>query len=67
MADIHKIGQKIDSRNRLSKARQYVGDLIKSARRFIYTLGLKVNGAAVERLLFEHSWVPTQVSISSHL
>lgn len=59
--DIDKIGHKLDSRYRLTKARQYVGDIIRSARRFIYTLGLNVNGAAVERLLFEHSLVPTRV------
>ena len=61
-SEIDKIGQKIDARNRLSKARQYIGNVIQSARRFIYTLGLNVHGAAVERLLFEQSLVPTRVS-----
>ncbi|KIM76449.1 hypothetical protein PILCRDRAFT_12697 [Piloderma croceum F 1598] len=35
-ADIHKLGQKIDSRNRLSKTRQYVGHIIKSASLHLY-------------------------------
>jgi len=63
--DIDKIGQKVDSRNRLTKARQYVGDIIQSARRFIYQLGLNVDDAAVERLLHKHSWVPTCVRLSA--
>ena len=47
--------------NRLSRARTYVGGLIQQARDFIYRLGLNVTGAAVERLLQEHSWTPTMV------
>ena len=61
--DIFKLGQVRDMQNRLSCARSYVGDLITRAREFIYQLGLKVTGAAVERLLYEHSWVPTKVNI----
>jgi hypothetical protein len=60
-ADIHKVGQIRDLRGRLSNARHYVGDTIRQARNFIYKLGLNVAGAAVERLLFPHSWVPTLV------
>src|SRR6267154_3466186 len=59
--DISKLGQVRDMQNRLSRARSYVGDLITRARDFIYKLGLNVAGAAVERLLFEHSWAPTTV------
>ena len=60
-ADIHKVGQVRDLRNRLSRARHYVGDAIRLARDFIYKLGQNMAGAAVERLLFDHSWVPTLV------
>jgi hypothetical protein len=59
--DIHKMGQSLDLRGQLSKARNYAHDLIKQARLFIYNLGLNVAGAAVERLLSEWSWVPTFV------
>jgi hypothetical protein len=59
--DISKLGQVRDMKNRLSRARSYVGGLITQARDFIYKLGLNVAGAAVERLLAEHSWVPTAV------
>lgn len=59
--DISKLGQVRDMQNRLSCMRSYVGDLITRARDFIYKLGLNVAGAAVERLLLEHSWVPTTV------
>jgi hypothetical protein len=55
------MGQKIDSRNRITKARTYVGDLIRNSRRFIYNLGYNVTSAAVERLLKPHSLVPTLV------
>lgn len=61
-ADIHKIGQVRDLQNRLSKARVYVGDRIRVARDFIYKLGRNINSVFVERVLFEHSWVPTLVS-----
>ena len=59
--DISKLGQVRDVQNRLSRARSYVGDLITRAREFVYKLGLNITGAAVERLLYEHSWVPTKV------
>lgn len=61
--DISKLGQVRDVQNRLSRARSYVGDLVTRAREFVYKLGLNVTGAAVERLLFEHSWVPTKVDV----
>lgn len=49
--------------SRLSNARHYVGDIIQLARNFIYKLGRNVASAAVERLLFAHSWVPTLVCL----
>jgi hypothetical protein len=52
--------------NRLSRVRTYVGDLIQRARDFIYKKGLNVTGAAVERLLHEHSWTPTTVRYPSN-
>jgi hypothetical protein len=60
--DIPKVGQKLDRRSQLSKARTYLRDTIQTARKFIYNLGLNVKGAAVERLLEAQSWVPTFVS-----
>jgi hypothetical protein len=57
--DIYKISQVLDIHNRLSRARSYMGDVIRRARYFIYNLGKNVGSAAVERLLFESSWVPT--------
>jgi len=60
-SDIHKMVQVLDIRNRLSRARSYMGDVIHRARYFIYNLGKNVASATVERLLFERSWVPTLV------
>jgi hypothetical protein len=60
-ADIHKIGQIHDMESRLSRAQSYVADVVQTARRFIYELGLNVAGAAVERILCAQSWVPTLV------
>jgi len=50
--------------SRISKARIYVMQTISQARRFIYTLGLPVAGAAVNRLLKPESLVPTIVRVS---
>ena len=61
--DIFKLRQVRDIQNRLSRARSYVGDLIKRARDFIYRLGYNVAGAAVECLLLEHSLVPTLAGV----
>jgi len=47
--------------HRLTRARTYVSGLIQQARDFIYKKGLNVAGAAVERLLLDHSWTPTMV------
>jgi hypothetical protein len=60
-SEIDKLGQKLDARYRITQARSYVGDIITSARNFIYKLGYGVGSAAVERLLKEKSWVPTRV------
>lgn len=60
--DIPKVGQKLDRRSRISKARTYLRDIIHTARQFIYNLGRNVKSAAVERLLEGQSWVPTFVS-----
>jgi hypothetical protein len=60
--EIHKIGQVMDAKRRLSNARSYPADLIAQARRFIYKLGRVVTSVKVERLLKPHSWVPTSVS-----
>lgn len=63
-SEIHKLGQIRDGESRLSRVRSYAGDLIRTARSFIYEKGFNVASAAVERLLFAHSWVPTLVSAS---
>lgn len=62
--DIHKLGHIKDSQNRKSKARKYAGDWahwVKEARHFIYDLGYSVASAAVNRVLYAASWVPTMV------
>lgn len=59
--NISKVGQTRDSQTRLSQARSYVGGLVNQARDFIFKLGYNVASAAVERLLFAASWVPTLV------
>jgi hypothetical protein len=53
-----------DLRVRLTKARTYLGDKILRARDFIYKLGKPIGGAAIERLLYAQSLVPTVVCIS---
>ena len=63
-SEIDKVGQKLDARYRITQARAYIGDLIASARNFIYKLGYGVGSAAVERLLKKQSWVPTRVGAS---
>jgi hypothetical protein len=55
------MGQKLDSRYRVTRARTYIGDVIRTARRFIYDLGFNIDSAAVERLLKPNSLVPTLV------
>jgi hypothetical protein len=63
-SEINKLGQKLDARYRVTQARAYLGDIITSARNFIYKLGFGVGSAAVKRLLKEKSWVPTRVCAS---
>jgi AraC-like DNA-binding protein len=62
--DIDKMGQKLDLRYRITKARTYLKDVIHTARRFIYDLGFNIDSAAVERVLKPQSLVPTQVRAS---
>jgi hypothetical protein len=47
---------------RFSQLRSYLRKKVFSAREAIYNLGIPVKGAAVERLLKDHSLVPTLVS-----
>jgi hypothetical protein len=61
--DIDKVGQKRDSRDRITKARTYLSDVIRTARRFIYDLGFNIDSAAVERVLKPQSLVPTLVRV----
>jgi hypothetical protein len=61
--DIDKVGQKRDSRDRITKARTYLGDTIRTARRFIYDLGFNIDSAAVEQVLKPQSLVPTLVRV----
>jgi hypothetical protein len=61
--DIDKVGQKRDSRDRITKARTYLGDMIRTARRFIYDLGFNIDSAAVEQVLKPQSLVPTLVRV----
>ena len=61
--DIDKVGQKRDSCDRITKARTYLGDMIQTARRFIYDLGFNIDSAAVERVLKPQSLVPTLVHV----
>lgn len=61
--DIDKLGQKLDARYRITQARIYLGNIITTARDFIYKQGYGVTSAAVERLLKEKSLVPTRVRV----
>lgn len=61
-----KVGLVADTKTRVENARKYLADAVNEARsKAIYTLGLPISGAAVERLLKPTSSVPTKVS--SHL
>lgn len=57
-----KVGLVADTKTRVEKARKYLADTVNEARKAIYTLGLPIGGAAVERLLKPTSSVPTKVS-----
>ena len=61
--DISKIGQALNLQSCISNAHLYVGEKIKDACDFIFKLGYNVGSATVERLLSEHSWVPTLVGV----
>jgi hypothetical protein len=56
------MGRNIDMKNRTEKARKYLPDNVKTARRAIYELGLPIGGAVVDRSLKATSSVPTSVS-----
>lgn len=60
-SEFDKLSQKLDAHYHITQARTYLGDIITSARNFIYKLGYGIGSAAVERLLKEQSWVPTRV------
>lgn len=60
-ADIHKLGQVNDSKSRVTKAREYASDKITLAINFICKQGFNVVSAAVDRVLFAQSLVPTKV------
>ena len=60
-----RVGLVADMKTRIEKARKYPADAVNEARKAVYTLGLPIGGAAVERLLKPTSSVPTKVS--SHL
>jgi hypothetical protein len=56
------MGQIRDLSQRISNPRNILHDAVQTARRFIYQLGLPINGAAVDQLLKPTSSVPTVVS-----
>ena len=56
------MGQIRDLAQRISNPRNILHEAVQAARRFIYQLGLPVNGPAVDRLLKSTSSVPTVVS-----
>ena len=62
MSKTDKLGLVADMKTRIEKARKYLVDAVNEARKAIYTLGLPIGGAAVERLLKPTSSVPTKVS-----
>ena len=62
MSQTDTVGLVADVKTRTEKARKYLADMVNEARRAIYTLGLPIGGAAVERLLKPTSSVPTKVS-----
>ncbi|KAF7371414.1 hypothetical protein MSAN_00778200 [Mycena sanguinolenta] len=58
-SQLHLMGLVRDITARVSKARQYLADKIRTARRFIYQLGVAIGSTRVEDLLKETSSVPT--------
>lgn len=59
---LDQMGSNIDMKNRTEKARKYLPDNVRNARRAIYKLGMPIGGVAVARSLKETSSVPTSVS-----
>ena len=62
MSKTDKLGLVADMETCIEKARKYLVDTVNEAWKAIYTLGLPITGAAVERLLKPMSSVPTKVS-----
>ena len=62
MSKTDKLGLVADMKTRIEKARKYLVDVVNEARKAIYTLGLPIGGAAVERLLKPTSSIPMKVS-----
>ena len=62
-----RLGFVSDSSLRLSYARNYLEHKIRSARHAIYQLGKAIKSVTVERILKEHSLVPTLVSFGTLL
>ena len=60
-SDIHKLGQATDFASQVKNAHTYIGDTIRTARKFIYQGGLGINSVAVECVLKSESWTPTLV------
>ncbi|KAI0263704.1 hypothetical protein BGY98DRAFT_928452 [Russula aff. rugulosa BPL654] len=56
---LDQMGSNIDMKNRTEKARKYLPDNVRNARRAIYKLGMPIGGVAVARSLKETSSVPT--------
>ncbi len=61
------MGLRRDMLIRVTGFRQYMGNKVSQARRFIYDLAKPITGAAVEGLLKDFSGIPTQVYLLSHV
>ena len=57
-----RLGFVSDILSRLSQARNYLQNKIRSARHAIYQCGKAIKSVTIERILKEHSLVPTLVS-----
>jgi hypothetical protein len=62
-SQLHLMGLVRDISARVTNARKYLGDSIRHARRFIYTLAFSIGSTKVEELLKETSSVPTLVTV----
>lgn len=66
-SELHQMGLVEDMKKRISRARTYLSGAIDAARKAIYTGGLYIMSAPVERLLKPFSLVPTMVCITTLL